>query len=176
MTTSKVSRVAARALVSALFASVMIGFTASPSLAAGCFGTGCNGKDPNAMGCSATTAWYHWHDGGGSIQYSVELRKSADCGAVWGRIIKYDCYSGSRHWYVSIEHMQWTPYGWYLTRDGTATSANSYCDGGREWSYMRVYNSYDRYRVCIESRPRDDWTRPARDAALTTCWSDYLYV
>jgi hypothetical protein len=169
-------QIALKLLVVAMLASGLVGVSASPSFAAGCFGTSCNGRNPDSNGCTADTVWDYYHNGGGSVQYTLQIRKSANCGAVWGRIIKQDCYGGSKHWYVSIEHMQWTPYGWYLTRDGTATSGNSTCDGGREWSYMRTYNSYDRYRVCTESRLIDDTSRPARDAALATCWSDYLYI
>lgn len=63
----------------------------SASAAVGCSQTGCNGKDPQAMGCSPsayTVADVTYLD------YRVELRKSDVCGAMWVRVTASYTHSG----------------------------------------------------------------------------------
>ncbi|MFE9747177.1 DUF2690 domain-containing protein [Saccharothrix saharensis] len=67
--------------------------TAAPALAAGCYATSCDGRDPQAMGCAGdaiTKDSFSW-DG-----TYFELRLSYNCHAVWARSSNsaYPCYGG----------------------------------------------------------------------------------
>ncbi len=60
---------------------VLIALPSAPASAAGCYGSGCEGKDPGAMGCSAYTAAEFTRYG---VRY--ELRYSSGCRAAWTRV------------------------------------------------------------------------------------------
>ncbi|MEU7997061.1 DUF2690 domain-containing protein [Micromonospora sp. NPDC049060] len=116
---------------------------ASPALAA-CSGSSCNGKDPNANGCTATTpsGAAFWHS-----SYSVEMRRSSNCAAIWTRVTIDDylptcCLSIS----ISIERQLYTPYGYsrthYYTKEVGAGLEGSW------WTVMTQNTSDDRHRSC----------------------------
>jgi hypothetical protein len=78
-----VRRAAARVLVVlTLLAGAVVGSSASPALAVGCYGATCTGKDPQAMGCSTGAVTLEEF----TYYYTrVELRKSTACNAQWTR-------------------------------------------------------------------------------------------
>lgn len=59
--------------------------------AAGCSGTGCDGKDPMAMGCSgdAYTVTSANINSSGQTIGRVDLRWSPNCQTNWGRVVSY---------------------------------------------------------------------------------------
>src|ERR1051325_10284670 len=69
---------------------------ASPASATpGCYASTCTGKDPNAMGCTATDIWT---TGTANTEGYMELRKSTNCWAAWVR------YTGARSdWTGGVE-------------------------------------------------------------------------
>lgn len=71
----------ASALVGGLLSAVLV--HPQPALAAPCWGTSCNGLDPQTTGCSASqtgTIEDFWWNG-----VHIELRLSGLCHAAWGR-------------------------------------------------------------------------------------------
>jgi hypothetical protein len=92
--------------------------TSSPAYAStGCYGSGCNGKDPQAMGCSAdafTGASATSPDG-----RIVQLRYSPACGAAWGRL--QSAYVGD---YVAVQSNNGAGYHY------------TYVDGSHTWAAM----------------------------------------
>ncbi len=67
----------------------------APAHAAGCYGVGCNGDDPVALGCSADAITVEevvlssgeWI---GGATADIQLRYSASCGAAWTRVTASD--------------------------------------------------------------------------------------
>ncbi|HEX6683358.1 MAG TPA: DUF2690 domain-containing protein [Candidatus Limnocylindrales bacterium] len=59
----------------------------TPAMAGGCFSTGCNGKDPQQMLCNQPASQVEILDEiwPANIGGKLELRKSRDCHAAWGR-------------------------------------------------------------------------------------------
>jgi hypothetical protein len=57
--------------------------------AAGCWGSSCNGKDPEAMSCDQVSTLYEFT----YIDVRVQLRKSNECHAAWVRVISPYPYS-----------------------------------------------------------------------------------
>jgi hypothetical protein len=61
-------------------------------IAAGCSGSGCNGKDPGAAGCSGANSYTVYYSdvnyGGGNLsaRMRVSLRYSPTCGTNWAKV------------------------------------------------------------------------------------------
>ncbi|MBI2757584.1 MAG: DUF2690 domain-containing protein [Chloroflexi bacterium] len=79
-----------RVLLVLTFVFTWLGFHSNPVQAAGCSGSACTGKDPSAMGCSASTAGAlaYISDNYGVILGTVETRVSgtSSCNAKWARV------------------------------------------------------------------------------------------
>ncbi|MEO3810734.1 DUF2690 domain-containing protein [Sphaerisporangium sp. B11E5] len=66
--------------------------TSGPVMAAGCSGTGCNGKDPIAMGCADSRAYDVYtreiNYGGTNLSATMRviLRYSPTCGTNWAKV------------------------------------------------------------------------------------------
>jgi hypothetical protein len=70
-------------LVACLFVTTgTVAMNAGPAFAAGCFGSGCNGLDPQGQGCSPGAATLDEFTRAGT---RVELRYSSACNAAWVR-------------------------------------------------------------------------------------------
>ncbi|MGW1767244.1 DUF2690 domain-containing protein [Streptomyces sp. NPDC002073] len=67
--------------------------TASAAATAGCYSHGCDGKDPQAMGCTDGRTLDTKRARGGSLV--VELRASYACNAAWVRYSNYHGFSGA---------------------------------------------------------------------------------
>ena len=95
-------RVGLLAAAAAIVAAVLLA-PATPAYAAGCFGDGCTGLDPNLMGCGADafTAKSRTLDG-----MLLELRHSYACGASWARI-----QSGDPEDTAGVENNRGNRYG-----------------------------------------------------------------
>jgi hypothetical protein len=100
------------AVVAATFFSTA--FTAEAKTKVGCYGAGCNGKGPVAMGCErdARTLAKAWNDG-----VLVELRYSKACNARWARTTNASGQYAIAHAYLgtgsitlraSDERMTWS--------------------------------------------------------------------
>lgn len=77
-------RVKVTSILVGLVASAAILFASAPAAhAAGCFGHGCDGQDPQQMGCSADAIT--WPDEFTFGDTRIELRYSANCYAAWTR-------------------------------------------------------------------------------------------
>lgn len=77
-------------IISTVMCTVLI--SPIPARAAGCSGTGCNGKDPIAMGCSNdayTVTSADIKNGSGQTIGRVDLRWSPSCQTNWGRVVSY---------------------------------------------------------------------------------------
>jgi hypothetical protein len=139
-------RPVALTLLVLLLSCLAVAVTAQPAAAALCYGSTCNGKDPNAQGCSAVNvvATEVWSD-----SFSVAMRYSSGCAARWTRMIIDDylrtcCIPA----YISIERQLWTPYGdkrthYYVKKIGAGLE-------GSFWTPMVQNSSDDRARSCYE--------------------------
>ncbi|WP_354643777.1 DUF2690 domain-containing protein [Kitasatospora camelliae] len=107
-------RIGVLAGVGALALSALVGV--SPAHAAvGCYGSGCNGKDPQALGCyaDAYTGSQVTTDDGRLLQ----LRYSPACGAAWGRLLQ--SYVGD---YVAVTSSTGLSYSAYVSSSKTWTA------------------------------------------------------
>lgn len=79
------------AIASALAVSPLIGFSAVQSAhAAGCSGTGCDGRDPIQAGCASdayTAISDYIYNSVGNAVARVDLRYSPSCGTNWARTV-----------------------------------------------------------------------------------------
>lgn len=122
-----------RRLVTAIAAIVVmlggLAGVAAPAYAVGCTTSGCNGRDPQAMGCSSGSSTI---DEFTFLSARVELRRSNACGAVWTRVtasgviqypyvtaVAYSCKAATSSCYI-----------------GTQTA---YLANGTRWTYMWSY-------------------------------------
>jgi hypothetical protein len=102
---------------------------------AGCSGSGCNYKDPNAMGCSAdavTRMSANILDYSGKIIGRVELRYSAACNAKWSRAYNY----------ISFSTSAWMSDG--STSSPTVISGTMYGSGSSNQVYGNMYSGYSK--------------------------------
>jgi hypothetical protein len=119
--------------------------TTAPAQAAGCFQGSCNGKDPNAQGCSGSNL--------ASVNFlgpdaRVDLRYSSGCDANWARLV----YSGPWNCCVNFtlreEQQRWNGSAWvaYRVKDKSftygATQSNI-------WTLMNPNELNDRHRACV---------------------------
>jgi len=80
------------AVVCALAVPISSFISASPSFAAGCHASGCNGRNPVSMGCdrdavTLNQAVFEDHASGGTFgRQVVALRHSSRCNASWSRV------------------------------------------------------------------------------------------
>lgn len=121
--------------------------------AAGCFQGTCNGKDPDAQGCTGSNL--------ASVQFlspnaRVDLRYSSVCDANWARLV----YSGPWNCCVQFtlreEVQRWNGSAWvaYRTKDRTftygATQSNI-------WTLMNPNETNDRHRACVVGEVCTSW-------------------
>lgn len=131
------------ALIALASGVTLVAGPASPALAA-CSGSSCNGKDPNAQGCSGvnvsgTEVW--------QASFSVAMRYSSGCAARWTRLVIDDylptcCVPIT----ISTERQIWSPYGyarthWYSKQVGAGVE-------GSFWTVMTQNSSDDRHNAC----------------------------
>lgn len=112
----------------------------SPAFAAGCYDSGCTGKNPSTMQCNdAWTTTSVQPSGGGP---AVELRHSAQCNAVWAR-------SDSR-WDFSIQGAN--------SKGGPPVL--SYTNGGGPYTLMIGFSYWVRACIRPAAYPQDQstWT------------------
>jgi len=91
MTNRSIARLCALGLVVAGMLIQPISASAKTIIKPGCYGTSCNGKDPQAMGC-ATDARTIANRVGNGVR--VELRYSKRCDARWARSTNITGYPG----------------------------------------------------------------------------------
>ncbi len=74
-------------LAGVIAATSLVAAPATTQAKAGCYGAGCRGRDPQAMGCAhdAVTLASRFRFG-----FRVELRYSRACNAKWGRTVNID--------------------------------------------------------------------------------------
>lgn len=83
-------------LIKLFVLSVMIGsllFPVRPALAAGCYGSSCNGQDPFDMSCSGWTVMRLFDEGSSGAMWT-ELRYSdgSSCYSNWTKVTNYNNY------------------------------------------------------------------------------------
>jgi hypothetical protein len=113
--------------------------TAESAHAAGCYGSTCNYKDPQAMGCNDPITLTEFTTLQGSSR--VELRYSATCGAAWARLtvgpFGYVGYS-----YVMIAAWYSTTSTSSLAAAATAVAPTGLAPGTQKWSPMYQFSPY----------------------------------
>lgn len=137
-------RPVALTLLALLLSCLAVAVTAQPAAAASCYGSTCNGKDPNAQGCSAVNvaATQVWQS-----SFSVAMRYSSGCAARWTRMIVDDyLHTCCVPMYISIERQIYTPYGYARTHYYVKKVAAGL--EGSFWTLMVQNSSDDRARSC----------------------------
>ncbi|WP_370949750.1 DUF2690 domain-containing protein [Amycolatopsis sp. cg5] len=137
-----------RALCVAMAAGMgLLGFQAVPAFAVSCSYNACNGKDPQAAGCSADARDLgHYVNDWGDY---VELRHSPACGAVWTRLTTTQC-----QWVKPVLELGYLDYYGHYHLQGKYTRSYGLCNEGTRqgWSLM---SSYRRERITYYSdQPR----------------------
>jgi|1185.fasta_scaffold435616_2 hypothetical protein len=133
---------------------IAAGFVVAPAAqAASCYQTSCNGKDPNAQGCSAHNA--------DSVQFlspdaRIDLRYSPGCDANWARLV----YSGPWNCCVQFtlreEQQRWNGSAWvaYRTKNKTFTYGATQ---DNVWTLMNPNETNDRHRACVVGEACTSW-------------------
>lgn len=114
----------------------------SSASAAGCYGSGCTGKDPQATGCSADATTIK-RVAAPSRDYGYgDLRYSPSCGAYWVKTVSWSTsvpIGGSVYGEVSVNGT-WVPL-W-------AENTPGYLAGGSQWSPM--IGGYPHYEISVD--------------------------
>jgi Protein of unknown function (DUF2690) len=148
---------------------------ASPTYAAGCFGSGCTGKDPqvNCSGARIDTLESRTGPGVGPSEYTIQLRYSPTCQAFWARGIRDDCVTLQTPWVHIAEEQQKS-----ILLDGERTWVTSRvqrshvhdCQGGTGWTPMNP-DENDRHRACMATNFSDTPpSSPPFDSWFCTAW------
>jgi hypothetical protein len=117
--------------------------TALPAAAAGCSGESCRGRDPEAMGCTASST-----PGEKFVppEIYVQLRYSAVCGTFWARF-KKDSWNCCVQVTLRAEQQKrvggvWEPWS-YQDKSIVITATTGV------WTAMNPDESNDRHRACV---------------------------
>lgn len=139
------------------FAALMVAasFFLAPSTAyaAGCYRTGCNGKDPNAQGCTGQTLTSKQFL---SPEARIDLRYSSVCDANWARLVYSGPFNCCVQFILREEVQRWNGSAWvyYQHRDKTftygATQSNI-------WTLMTANETNDRHRACVIGEVCTSW-------------------
>jgi hypothetical protein len=138
----------ARAAAAAILATAAVLLPAQPSMAVGCVGSACDGKNPQTMGCSTGAqikkerTWFQ--------EVTLQLRYSPACDAWWTRAI---CDRPDPTSALSVHIVQ------ELLQNGVWREADRQrivgtyhdvpCEGGQSWTYMiGDFPHNDRYYTC----------------------------
>ncbi|GAA3432683.1 DUF2690 domain-containing protein [Kutzneria kofuensis] len=149
-----IRRIACVAMITGLG---LLGLDAAPAMAVGCTYNSCNGKDPQAMGCSSGASnleqyTNNWGD-------YVELRYSPTCGTVWTRLTTTNCF-----WDHPVLEVGYIDYYGHYTLQGRYVGKTALCNEGtrQSWSPM---SSSRRERMKYES----DYEKSGTKVHLTGC-------
>jgi uncharacterized membrane protein len=115
-----------------------------------CYGSTCNGKDPQTMGCAADATSLEDVIGGSDPNWPksdrIELRWSPKCQAVWtrqtNRTYSSVATSGALAWYSCYEATTSCRIGIYRVKQDVASR------GDVGWTNMRDF-SHNWYRACL---------------------------
>lgn len=140
-----------------------ITFVASPAPAlAACSQQDCAGLDPQAQGCSPDAKRMGDFQGtpsGPTMGWTVELRYSPKCRAMWTRIIVDYSFNPTRPpIQIRVHRQQYNnqQLEWQTSGDHTATLNTA---TGTKWTKMVVdYSSGDRTRNCYRLGTSGSWT------------------
>jgi hypothetical protein len=129
------SLVATIAILSASNTATATAVPPPANAAAGCYRSGCNGQDPQAMGCgndAYNKASFRYAGGNQFLQGALlELRYSPSCDAAWVRTTVGDCFG------------DWRPCGSVLEVSG-GTPQQSEPHSGQMWTNMWSFRNYVR--------------------------------
>jgi hypothetical protein len=92
------------ALLTIIALTLSLFFSTPPVAAAGCSGTGCDGKDPVQMGCSGDAYTVNSADirnSSNQVIGRVDLRWSPSCKTNWGKVVSY---VGSANLFVMLTY------------------------------------------------------------------------
>jgi hypothetical protein len=138
------------ATVLVLLASAIL-FSAQPSFAASCSGSGCAGKNPQTEGCSTGAVVKKEYS---SDSLTLQIRYSSTCHAWWARATT-EGVDPTCALYAAILQIQ----GGRQTSGQRLVGAHALsCEGGTSWTYMIAdLASGDSYNACAKYGA---WTVP----------------
>lgn len=139
--------------VTALMVAASLFVAPSTASAAGCYRGTCNGKDPDAQGCTGSTM-----DSRNflSPEARVDLRYSSVCDANWARLVYSGPFNCCVQFTLREEVQRWNGSAWvaYRHQDRVftygATQANV-------WTLMTPNETNDRHRACVVGEVCTSW-------------------
>src|SRR5579859_4636565 len=108
-----------------------------------CYGSGCNGKDPNAMGCSHDARNLDEFTYRGSQGPRVVLRYSPGCGAMWARLYNPFGSEFGYNWMVL--------YAWTAPSGGSMIVSVPTWAGGATNAWTNMWTAANWDQACLSN-------------------------
>lgn len=134
-----------------------------------CFQRECDGKDPNKTTCSRAPLTPREQFFG--HRYTLQLRYSPTCMALWARVIRDDC-DINLTMHLRVQRQLVSTQDWFPAGTRYLVQSKVPCDGGVGWTYM-VYNatgSKDRFRACFDTHRYTSSSQLPESAWNCTSW------